>query len=43
MTVDRDLRGYGTRAGYWRIMALLDRYDMPATTNCCARALTLSP
>ncbi|MEQ9333047.1 polysaccharide deacetylase family protein [Thalassobaculum sp.] len=34
---------YGTRAGYWRIMALFDRYSMPATMNCCARALTLSP
>tara|TARA_E500000318_G_scaffold18708_1_gene19521 strand:+ start:318 stop:1244 length:927 start_codon:yes stop_codon:yes gene_type:complete len=34
---------YGTRAGYWRIMELLDRYGMKAYMNCCARALTLSP
>jgi len=34
---------YGTRAGYWRIMELFDRYGMPATMNCCARALALSP
>lgn len=34
---------YGTRAGYWRIMELFDRYAMPATMNCCARALALSP
>jgi peptidoglycan/xylan/chitin deacetylase (PgdA/CDA1 family) len=34
---------YGTRAGYWRVAALLDRYGMKAQMNCCARALTLSP
>lgn len=34
---------YGTRAGYWRIMDLLDRYGAKAYANCCARALTLSP
>ncbi|WP_420566042.1 allantoinase PuuE [Thalassobaculum sp.] len=34
---------YGTRAGYWRIMELFDRYGAKAQMNCCARALTLSP
>lgn len=34
---------YGTRAGYWRIMELFDRYGAVAQMNCCARALTLSP
>jgi allantoinase len=34
---------YGTRAGYWRVVELLDRYGMKAHMNCCARALTLSP
>lgn len=34
---------YGTRAGYWRVMDLLDRYGVKAYANCCARALTLSP
>jgi allantoinase len=34
---------YGTRVGYHRIMALLEQYEVPATMNCCARALELSP
>ena len=34
---------YGTRAGYWRVMDLLDHYEVKAYANCCARALTLSP
>ena len=34
---------YGTRVAYRRIMALLDAYEVPATMNCCARALELSP
>lgn len=34
---------YGTRVGYHRIMSLLDKYEVPATMNCCARALQLSP
>jgi peptidoglycan/xylan/chitin deacetylase (PgdA/CDA1 family) len=34
---------YGTRAGYWRIMALLDRFGVPATVSACARALERSP
>lgn len=34
---------YGTRVGYHRIMALLERYEVPATLSCCARALELSP
>jgi allantoinase len=34
---------YGTRAGYWRIMALLGRFGVPATVSACARALERSP
>jgi allantoinase len=34
---------YGTRAGYWRIMALLARFGVPATVSACARALERSP
>lgn len=34
---------YGTRSGYWRVMALLDHFEVKAYMNCCARALTLSP
>jgi allantoinase len=34
---------YGTRAGYWRIMALLARFGVPATVSACARALEQSP
>ena len=34
---------YGTRAGYWRIMALFARFGVPATVSACARALEQSP
>ena len=34
---------YGTRAGYWRIMALLARFGVPVTVSACARALEGSP
>ncbi len=34
---------YGTRAGYWRVMALLSRFGVRATVSACARALELSP
>lgn len=34
---------YGTRAGYWRIVGLLERYGVRATFSCCARALERSP
>jgi len=34
---------YGTRAGYWRIMDLLDRLEVPATLNACGRAIERSP
>lgn len=34
---------YGTRAGYWRIMEVLDRAGVPATLNACGRALERSP
>ena len=34
---------YGTRAGYWRIMAALERFGVPATVSACGRALELSP
>jgi allantoinase len=34
---------YGTRAGYWRIMALLDQFGVRVTVNACARALEVNP
>jgi len=34
---------YGSRVGYWRIMELLARYEVPATLNTCARALERTP
>jgi peptidoglycan/xylan/chitin deacetylase (PgdA/CDA1 family) len=34
---------YGTRAGYWRIMRVLDAHGVPCTLNACAEALALSP
>ena len=30
---------YGTRAGYWRIMRVLEKYGAPCTINACAEAL----
>jgi peptidoglycan/xylan/chitin deacetylase (PgdA/CDA1 family) len=34
---------YGPRAGYWRIVRVLERYGAPCTVNACAEALGLSP
>ncbi len=34
---------YGSRAGYWRISELLQRFDMKVTVNACARALEMTP
>lgn len=34
---------YGTRAGYWRIMELLDRFGVRTTLNACGRAVEVSP
>jgi allantoinase len=34
---------YGPRAGYWRIVRVLDRYGATCTVNGCAEALALSP
>jgi peptidoglycan/xylan/chitin deacetylase (PgdA/CDA1 family) len=34
---------YGTRAGYWRIVRLLERYRATCTVNACAQALEISP
>ena len=34
---------YGTRAGYWRVMRVFDKYGVSCTANCCAEALALSP
>ncbi len=34
---------YGTRAGYWRIMRVLERYGVAATINATARAVARSP
>ena len=34
---------YGTRAGYWRIMEVLDRHGVKATVSSCGRAVEQSP
>jgi peptidoglycan/xylan/chitin deacetylase (PgdA/CDA1 family) len=34
---------YGSRAGYWRIVELLQRFDAGVTLNVCARALETTP
>ena len=34
---------YGSRAGVWRVMRLLKRFDVPATFYCCALALERNP
>ena len=34
---------YGTRAGFWRIMRVLDSYGAVCTHNTCAEALELAP
>jgi len=34
---------YGSRAGYWRVMRLLDRFGVPVTLNLCTRALEVTP
>jgi allantoinase len=34
---------YGTRAGYWRIMEVLQRFGVDATLSACGRALEVSP
>lgn len=34
---------YGTRAGYWRIMDILEKYNVNATISACGRAAERSP
>ncbi|MGI9334347.1 MAG: polysaccharide deacetylase family protein [Gammaproteobacteria bacterium] len=34
---------YGARAGYWRIVELLERFSMTCTVNACVRALETTP
>lgn len=34
---------YGTRAGYWRIVRVLEQFGAKCTLNACAEALQLSP
>lgn len=34
---------YGTRAGYWRIMDVLDRFGVTATLSACGQAVAVSP
>jgi peptidoglycan/xylan/chitin deacetylase (PgdA/CDA1 family) len=34
---------YGTRVGYWRIMAALDAHNAKSTLNACGRAIERSP
>ncbi len=34
---------YGTRAGYWRLMRTLERFDAPCTVSAAGRAIERSP
>lgn len=34
---------YGTRVAFWRILTLLDQYNVKVTFNTCARAVEVSP
>lgn len=34
---------YGSRVGYWRIVELLEQYDVTTTINACVRALETTP
>jgi allantoinase len=34
---------YGTRAGWWRIMDVLERFGVPCTVSACGRAVERSP
>src|SRR5256712_8399490 len=34
---------YGSRAGFWRVLRLFTKRDMPVTVFCVARALARSP
>jgi peptidoglycan/xylan/chitin deacetylase (PgdA/CDA1 family) len=34
---------YGCRAGWWRIMDVLERFDVPATVSACGRAVERAP
>ncbi|MCH7746256.1 MAG: allantoinase PuuE [Chloroflexi bacterium] len=34
---------YGSRAGIWRLLSILDEYDVKATFFCCALALERNP
>jgi peptidoglycan/xylan/chitin deacetylase (PgdA/CDA1 family) len=35
--------GYGTRAGWWRVMRVLEHHGAPCTVSACSRALERSP
>lgn len=35
--------GYGPRVGYWRIVEVLEKFDVPATFSCCGRAAVRLP
>lgn len=34
---------YGSRAGIWRLLRILERHQVPATAFCCAAALEANP
>ena len=45
---ERDLNNesffeYGSRVGVWRLLNLLERYEVPSTFFCCALALERNP
>ncbi len=34
---------FGPRAGYWRLIRLLEEFDIPASASCCGRSLERMP
>src|SRR5690606_29459359 len=34
---------YGTRAGFWRVLRVLEEHGVPSTFNTCGRAVAISP
>ena len=41
--IHESLYDYGGRAGFWRLLDILDRHDVKATFFCCGMALEMNP
>ena len=41
--INESLYGYGSRVGYWRLLEILDKYEVKATFFACAMALEQDP